>query len=223
MKQLILTLSLIFVAVELTSAAAVNMCRDLSTSEKNEIVDAHNDFRRNVIPKAANMRKMEWSKCLANVAARYLKSCPGLRHNPNRSGKCIDRRYVGENLYWHSRGIGNLTRAISLFNQEKNDYNYYTSSCTSGKQCGHYTQVVWADTNEIGCAVCKRCDRSGEILLCNYGPGGNYRGQKPYVRGKPCSRCNSAFPHCNNGLCSKTSLGIEELPKKPICVLQFSN
>lgn len=44
--------------------------------------------------------------------------------------------------------------------------------------CGHYTQVVWRKTRELGCgyATCKR----DEFWACNYSPPGNVRGQAPY-------------------------------------------
>eukprot|EP00746_Dinoflagellata_sp_MGD_P112146 gnl/MRDRNA2_/MRDRNA2_49101_c0_seq1.p1 gnl/MRDRNA2_/MRDRNA2_49101_c0~~gnl/MRDRNA2_/MRDRNA2_49101_c0_seq1.p1 ORF type:complete len:136 (-),score=15.66 gnl/MRDRNA2_/MRDRNA2_49101_c0_seq1:64-471(-) len=43
------------------------------------------------------------------------------------------------------------------------------SSFSSGT--GHYTQVVWKETTDLGCAVC------GRLLNCQYGIGGNMGGQ----------------------------------------------
>lgn len=40
-----------------------------------------------------------------------------------------------------------------------------------------------------------------QILVCNYGPAGNYLYQPIYVRGQPCSRCPFGSV-CRNGLCS---------------------
>ncbi|XP_033212027.1 cell wall protein PRY3-like isoform X2 [Belonocnema kinseyi] len=40
-----------------------------------------------------------------------------------------------------------------------------------------------------------------QILVCNYGPAGNYLYQPIYVRGKPCSRCPLGSV-CRNGLCA---------------------
>jgi hypothetical protein len=48
--------------------------------------------------------------------------------------------------------------------------------------CGHYTQVVWRKTRELGCgyATCKRDGFLVEFWACNYSPAGNVRGQEPY-------------------------------------------
>ena len=59
-------------------------------------------------------------------------------------------------------------------------------ACAKGKVCGHYTQVVWRETTEVGCAfrVCSGDgpfgDRDWEIWVCRYAPGGNVAGRPPY-------------------------------------------
>lgn len=30
-----------------------------------------------------------------------------------------------------------------------------TLTCQSGKECGHYLQVIWAKTRKVGCAIGK--------------------------------------------------------------------
>jgi len=42
---------------------------------------------------------------------------------------------------------------------------------------GHYTQVIWKNTTEVGCGVAR--SNQGEIWVCNYNPPGNYQGQNP--------------------------------------------
>src|ERR1700741_2518569 len=42
----------------------------------------------------------------------------------------------------------------------------------------NYTQVVWAKTRAVGCAVA--ADQSQEVWVCNYAPPGNYVGYRPY-------------------------------------------
>ena len=43
---------------------------------------------------------------------------------------------------------------------------------------GHYTQVVWENTTHVGCGRKKCTDMI--IITCNYWPGGNFVGRKPY-------------------------------------------
>jgi pathogenesis-related protein 1 len=45
--------------------------------------------------------------------------------------------------------------------------------------CGHYTQLVWADTEAVGCAVARNPTQTYEVWVCNYTPGGNFAGERP--------------------------------------------
>ena len=61
---------------------------------------------------------------------------------------------------------------------------------------GHYTQMMWAHTTDLGCAVSyytvkqeSNKQRHFYFLVCNYGPGGNYIGSPVYDQGKPCKGC----------------------------------
>jgi pathogenesis-related protein 1 len=56
-------------------------------------------------------------------------------------------------------------------------YDYGSNSCSG--VCGHYTQQVWATTTDLGCAL-KACPGGSYMVSCEYGPGGNYQGQRPY-------------------------------------------
>jgi pathogenesis-related protein 1 len=50
-----------------------------------------------------------------------------------------------------------LYNSISLtgaWANEVNQYSYNGNSCSSGA-CGHYTQMVWADTLKVGCGTAK--------------------------------------------------------------------
>ena len=70
---------------------------------------------------------------------------------------------------------------------ESTDYDLASNTCKPGKICGHYTQVVWRDTRQVGCAsvVCNsnspfQGHPQWRIWVCDYAPPGNYVGQKPY-------------------------------------------
>merc|ERR1719440_1493850 len=78
---------------------------------------------------------------------------------------------------------------------------------------GHYTQVVWAKSNKLGCGL-KVCSSgltvsgtsyaSGVILVCRYTPMGNSADRVngidiPYMYGAPCAACSGS---CTNNLCT---------------------
>ncbi|KAM0851341.1 hypothetical protein ACQ4PT_052486 [Festuca glaucescens] len=87
----------------------------------------------------------------------------------------------GENIFWGSSGKAwNASDAVASWTSEKQYYNYATNTCSSGKICGHYTQVVWRSSTAIGCARVVCDNNAGVFIVCSYNPPGNYGGQKPY-------------------------------------------
>jgi pathogenesis-related protein 1 len=154
----------------------------LDTAQQNEMVAAHNQFRR-----AVGAPDVRWSDSVAARAqawAETLKSkgCK-MEHSRNRQGK------LGENLYWASpvtwstgktevQEISPATVVDWWANESKN-YDYSTNACAAGKVCGHYTQVVWKSTTEIGCGKAV-CNDKSQVWVCNYQPAGNIVGKKPY-------------------------------------------
>jgi len=124
----------------------------------------------------------------------------------------------GQNI--HLILFHNVTLAdkIQTWYDAKPDYNYNKSSCTVGKTCFHYTQVVWATSRQVGCAVhhCEvvenKChkDVNFHYLACNYLPRGNVDGEKPFKKKPPCSQCESGAGWCKNKLCNSqcTKAGI---------------
>ncbi|KAL9652178.1 hypothetical protein ABK040_013947 [Willaertia magna] len=125
---------------------------------------------------------MTWNAALANEAKKWADKCQGstlLNHNPTRQ---LNGNYFGENIYASSAKITDVTGAVKMWMSEKPNYDLKTGTCMQGKVCGHYTQVVWANSNQLGCAHynCPNL-RFPYGIVCDYLPGGNYIGQKPYV------------------------------------------
>ncbi|KHJ96002.1 hypothetical protein OESDEN_04044, partial [Oesophagostomum dentatum] len=52
-----------------------------------------------------------------------------------------------------------------------------------------FTQMVWARSTKVGCAVVN-CN-SSTFTVCRYSPAGNILNQQIYQVGKPCSMCSS--------------------------------
>jgi len=81
-----------------------------------------------------------------------------------------------------SGGPTNGPAAVESWASEKQYYDYASNGCSAppNQSCGHYTQVVWANSTKLGCGY-NHCASItyGYTIVCNYAPGGN-SGGKPY-------------------------------------------
>lgn len=138
----------------------------------DEILNAHNQYRAEV-----GVPPLTWSDTLANHAqewADYLASSGEFKHSQGTG--------EGENLWMGSSGNFSYTQMIETFGNEK---QYFigglfpdVSSTGDWQDVGHYTQVVWRDTTEVGCAIASA--NGNDILVCRYSPPGNFEGQPAF-------------------------------------------
>jgi pathogenesis-related protein 1 len=121
---------------------------------------------------------MTWSDTIAGVAQAYANTLAAGGCNLVHSGN----KLYGENLAWFSGSPGTAKETVDLWAGEKACYTYgpvtTTNQCTQCSSCGHYTQLVWRSTTEVGCGVAT-CTNS-EVWVCNFSPPGNYIGETPY-------------------------------------------
>ncbi|KAF5893493.1 peptidase inhibitor 16-like, partial [Clarias magur] len=171
----------------------------LTEDQKKLIVDLHNNYRATVDPQPANMQRMLWDNAVSQVAENFAARCIW-DHNPNVIG------VLGESLFM-TLGPLTLNFTVGLWHSERQNYDFYTDSCTPGKLCGDYTQMVWANTTFIGCAA-QFCPnvfnfdaQNATVLVCNYYPPGNIKGQLPYQVGLPCSSCPNSTIGCLSNSC----------------------
>ena len=204
--------------------------RVFDDADKTAMVKAHNDYRRRVAkgeetgadnylgdaqPGATNMVEMTWDDDLAEVAQRYADQCV-FGHDENRNTpEYAAWPGVGQNAYisssWTSgRSSYNLTAAADAWYAEVNYFNKASISSfksvpsQAGKMIGHYTQMVWASTKEVGCgySVWTTSDNwTKTLVICNYGAMGNILNQPIYEEGSAASNCPSGTS-ASDGLCA---------------------
>uniref|UniRef100_A0A0D9WV55 SCP domain-containing protein n=1 Tax=Leersia perrieri TaxID=77586 RepID=A0A0D9WV55_9ORYZ len=58
--------------------------------------------------------------------------------------------------------VGTPADAMKFWIGEKPYYNHGSNKCVGGV-CGHYTQVVWSRSTQIGCARVTNCNINGRI------------------------------------------------------------
>lgn len=147
-----------------------------------ELLAAHNQARANATPTPQPaLPPLTWSTEAARVAAAWAAECK-FEHNKNRGN-------YGENIAAAAPpGSRTNTQVVQDWVSEAANYTYADNSCAPGKVCGHYTQVVWRNTTQVGCATvtCTTNSPFGaqfpqwQFWVCDYSPPGNYMGQKPY-------------------------------------------
>ena len=100
-----------------------------------------------------------------------------------RTGKIVHRNpfVYGECLYWAFGANLDAKGAMGFWAGERKNFDHNTQTCKDGTICGHYTQVIWEKTTQIGCASAVMADGS-VVWVCNYNPPGNYTGEKPYIK-----------------------------------------
>uniref|UniRef100_A0A8C9WA08 Cysteine rich secretory protein LCCL domain containing 1 n=1 Tax=Scleropages formosus TaxID=113540 RepID=A0A8C9WA08_SCLFO len=196
--------------------------RAITESDMQLILDLHNKLRGQVYPQASNMEYMVWDTELERTAEAWAETCLW-EHGPESL-----LPHIGQNLGAHWGRYRPPTFHVQAWYDEVRDYSYpYPQECNpycpfrcSGPVCTHYTQLVWATSSRIGCAInlCYNMNVWGQIwpkaiyLVCNYSPKGNWWGHSPYKHGKPCSACPPSYGGgCRDNLCYK---GMSPIQKK---------
>ncbi|XP_035679174.1 cysteine-rich venom protein-like [Branchiostoma floridae] len=176
--------------------------------EIHQVVAVHNNLRSSVTPGAANMQYMKWHDELAAMSQAWADKCEFEHGQVDVESPPYGQ--IGQNLWKGSPRMSRSPQPIQDWYGEVVDYHFDTLHCNEGRECGHYTQVVWAETNRVGCGVME-CD-GFTIIVCNYGPIGNHQGVPPYKVGTACTKCASGAGWCDHGLCVDCQDGDCECP-----------
>ena len=148
----------------------------LTAEDKAAAMKIHNDARAEV-----GVSALTWSDDLAADAATWAKNMADketMYHSENDQ-----RPGQGENLYYTTatdkeRSGRNASQAWY------NEIQLYTYAPVGSGQnnfgaIGHYTQMIWQSTTEVGMALA--VSKSGKtFVVARYSPPGNYVGETPY-------------------------------------------
>lgn len=123
---------------------------------------------------------LAWSDALADGArtwSDHLAATHRFEHSPDRRG---DPR-VGENIWGGTPGRFGPEAMIGLWLAEGAHFRPGTfplvSTTGDVADVSHYTQVIWRDTRQVGCALSRGGDE--DILVCRYSRAGNVIGSRP--------------------------------------------
>jgi hypothetical protein len=123
---------------------------------------------------------LAWSCTLERGAALWAEALVRRGALEHASGSARDGS--GENLWMGTAGRFPVERMVGRFIEEKHLYHHdrfpEISRTGNWADVGHYSQVVWRDTRELGCALAR--GTASDVLVCRYRPAGNVRGRMAY-------------------------------------------
>lgn len=141
-------------------------------ADGQEYLDAHNKARAEV-----GVGPLKWNFQLAkstSLMVRYQRDRQNCRFANLTSGK------YGGNQMWATGETVTPRKVVDNWVSEKEFYTYANNSCAANHRCGVYTQVVWKNTNELGCALATCLSDQSTLAICFYNPPGNVIGESPY-------------------------------------------
>ncbi|KAK3312148.1 CAP domain-containing protein [Apodospora peruviana] len=135
----------------------------------SQAIDAHNAAR--TAAPGGDRPALTWSADLAAHAqewVNHLAEIDKLQHADD-----IDE---GENIFASSASVVTFTDAVNAWVSERANYNGEKIGETpAGVAVGHYTQVVWPDTTQVGMAMAKGATYT--YIVGRYSPQGNWEGE----------------------------------------------
>ena len=136
------------------------------------LLAAHNRERA-----AAAVPALRWSPELAVEArawADHLGRTGGFEH--------ADGIDTGENLWAGTARHYAPEDMVGLWVAEKRHFQAgrFPANSRTGRvgDVGHYTQLMWRGTDQVGCALAR--GREDEVLVCRYSHAGNVIGRTPF-------------------------------------------
>merc|ERR1719498_1945584 len=128
---------------------------------------------------------MKWDKRV-EAKAREWADRGKFDHSPN-DFRTIGGVYHGENLAMGWGGMTMVQATKMWYDEIKKTPGQQGRVDGFAMDTGHYTQVVWKDSIRLACG------QSGGLVVCMYGPGGNYGGEygaNVNVKVKQASQCS---------------------------------
>ena len=142
-----------------------------STMFGMRVVAIHNQARA-----FAGVGPIVWDRQLAMDADSYAEELArtgrwGHSSSTSRPGQ-------GENLWMGTRGAFSVDQMVGAWASEARIFRRgaFPSVSRTGnwKDVAHYTQMIWARSTRVGCAV--RSSSRHDYLVCRYSPAGNVMG-----------------------------------------------
>ena len=145
-------------------SVALSATPDLETA-RVQMLERHNYYRAQ--HQVGDLSRLSDIETIAQNYSEYLVSIGSLVHSSNK----YNDQSLGENLYRGPLSSNIGTSAVDLWYDEIQYYDFDNPGWNSA--AGHFTQVIWKNSQQLGCGV--GCGTNNYCFVtCNYYPAGNY-------------------------------------------------
>lgn len=138
---------------------------------------AHNGLRESL-----GLGDLSWDPTLAADAGVYAAQIAQTRRFEHSTDLQVAAQ--GENLWMGTRSAYSYGEMLASWTDEGADFTPgafpSVSKTGSWHDVGHYTQMIWGGTRQVGCAVASNTD--DDFLVCRYFPAGNVYGSDVLVQ-----------------------------------------
>ncbi len=155
----------------LLAATSLECAHAQDASFPARVLVMHNQERESL-----GIAPLQWNAALAEQARQWAASLArrgAFEHAGERAGQ-------GENLWMGTAGFFSPEDMIGGFLSERRWFRPgvfpLVSRTGQWHDVGHYSQMIWPGTRELGCAVIQ--GKEDEVLVCRYWPAGNVMGQQ---------------------------------------------
>ena len=146
------------------------------TNLRERLLAAHNRERA-----GAEVPPLRWSAALEASArswAAQLDRTGTFRHQADRRGA----EPQGENLWMGTSGYFTAEAMVGEWTSERRLFRpgRFPDNSRTGRfeDIGHYTQLMWRNTDRVGCALAR--GNANDVLVCRYSQAGNVIGERPF-------------------------------------------
>ncbi|MBF0442204.1 MAG: hypothetical protein HQK54_09885, partial [Oligoflexales bacterium] len=134
-----------------------------------------------------------WSSDLRKSAQWWANNCP--QPSDNNPHEDADRKGLGENIYYTSdtsfkpgakQAVDKWYGERTIYERFSRNYSinypldaaqFNADNASSSTRYSHFTQIVWTDTKQIGCALSFCAGYANQyVIVCRYSPRGNIYG-----------------------------------------------
>lgn len=125
---------------------------------------------------------LRWNRKLASDAALWARHLARKGYLVHSTDDPREMSPEGENLWAGTTGVYSAEDMSKLWLKERKNFKYgvFPNSSRTGdlNDVAHYTQIVWASSKAVGCALAR--GRKDEFFVCRYSEAGNVIGERPY-------------------------------------------